>query len=203
MPEWVEFSKKEQLLKSLQPGDRIEFDRGVYCHWAIFIGLDYQNGSTYYKIAHRTHPTYADNEIPIFMIASTSIPSSTQSLGGGAIRYDDILHVWTKGRARKNNSLDSKYPPRHPDKILAMIEAMIDNPSQNGYNLLKDNCEHFANVARNDTSTSQQVDRGLSIASIVGGTLVGVFGAIAIAKAINTSKESDDEEEPTQYRYGR
>jgi hypothetical protein len=54
-----------------------------------------------------------------------------------------------------NNLLDEKYPSRKADDIVKLALSMVD--AEAGYNLLENNCEHFATMLRYGKSESRQV----------------------------------------------
>ncbi|XP_012934727.1 phospholipase A and acyltransferase 2 [Aplysia californica] len=137
----------KRVLESLRKGDRVQFKRSLYSHWGVYIGSG--------KIIHLTRRN-----------AERGGPK-------GVVREDDFWDAVGGDCAYKNNSRDNKSRPLPPDEIVKRAKSMLGDA---GYNLLKDNCEHFANWCRYGETESQQVYKGM----FAGGYIYGTAGSAAI-----------------------
>lgn len=138
----VEEHNRRQL-NTLEIGDAIEFERGYYSHWAIYLG----NG----QIIHVS-------DVEIGCCSGTSNFSRVSSEGDKSFKKAEVLvsnfDKETKGcYAFKNNSKDERFPPRPVAEIIRTARSM-EGPID--YNLLKNNCEHFVSLCRNRVPISDQ-----------------------------------------------
>jgi hypothetical protein len=81
------------------------------------------------------------------------------------VNLEPLLNVWDSSPCRIDNSLDTDHPPFSQEEIkrraLDVVEGREDYPR---YNLVNNNCEHFASWVRNGVKISKQVDlTGISI----------------------------------------
>merc|ERR1712013_206782 len=145
----------------LRPGDLVEFDREVYCHWAVYVG---RFGEEEHCVVHRANPT-----------GEGSIEMSSASLGsgngdGGRVLIEPLGSVWASSSARINNSRDFQLPPFRSKQVveraLSSVEGLDSRSAAGGggggYNVFTNNCEHFASWARNDWALSGQVVKAAS-----------------------------------------
>jgi len=149
------------LLLRLRPGDLVEFDREVYCHWAVYVGRFGEEG---HCVVHRANPT-----------GEGSIELSSASLGsgdngdGGRVLIEPLGSVWASSPARINNSRDVQLPPFHSKQVVQRALSSVEGLDRGsaaggggGYNVVTNNCEHFASWARNDWALSGQVVKAAS-----------------------------------------
>ncbi|KAK7904581.1 hypothetical protein WMY93_017188 [Mugilogobius chulae] len=161
-----------------KPGDLIEIHRGVYQHWAIYVG---QN-----EVVHLIPPTQMDDDV----------------LGlGNLVQYLDSSHAQVKCEKiwdvvgphsyEVNNLLDHRYQARHPNNIvrdaLKMVGRMLP------YNVATYNCEHFVTRLRYGKPESRQVNNAVA----VGGAAVAGVAAVALGAALFASflKHSNDDDD--------
>ncbi|KAK2712733.1 hypothetical protein QYM36_011430 [Artemia franciscana] len=160
---------KDMFTEMLHIGDLLEFERGHYRHWAVYIG----NGSKY------------ENEVVhLCNLGSTSRWFSGgskftegQNNSGNPVQAGDLFDVWADSACRINNSYDEKsHPfPWHEIYNRAILFSFASEKEFERYNVLKMNCEHFAHFVRNHHAESQQVkdfllrvyQNGLSVAKDV------------------------------------
>ncbi|XP_065556477.1 phospholipase A and acyltransferase 3-like isoform X2 [Artemia franciscana] len=160
---------KDMFTKMLHIGDLLEFERGHYRHWAVYIG----NGSKY------------ENEVVhLCNLGSTgrwfsggSKFTEGQNNSGNPVQAGDLFDVWADSACRINNSYDEKsHPfPWHEIYNRAILFSFASEKEFERYNVLKMNCEHFAHFVRNHHAESQQVkdfllrvyQNGLSVAKDV------------------------------------
>uniref|UniRef100_A0A8C2BQU1 LRAT domain-containing protein n=1 Tax=Cyprinus carpio TaxID=7962 RepID=A0A8C2BQU1_CYPCA len=119
------------------PGDLIEIFRGLYQHWAIYVG----DGNVIHVV----------------------LPSENTDAGGSRVKSvlrnkaivkkEKLQDVVSSDKYRINNVLDEKYQPL-PD-ILQKAENLVGETLP--YDLLTRNCEHFVTQLRYGTPQSQQV----------------------------------------------
>ncbi|GMR56205.1 hypothetical protein PMAYCL1PPCAC_26400, partial [Pristionchus mayeri] len=134
-----EYMEWNNLAEILQPGDLIEFGRGMnsagvlsrgtYQHWAIFEGL--REGVPY--VIHLTTST---------------------TNGKGEVKSDPLENA-SKGRlGRKNNGKDRTWRPLQVNQILEQARKMLETVN---YHVLDNNCEHFVHSCRYGEKFSMQV----------------------------------------------
>lgn len=160
---WYKANSIPDLLANLYVGDRLEFDRVTYKHWAICVTIGFDA-----HVVHRTGDSL--NYI------SASISSSGCDNAVGKICLEALFTVLGDDRVRINNSLDSKRTPKSDKMILTSAVSAIDNDDDRGqYHLLFNNCEHFVNWCRYGAAESQQViDTVIAVAVGVIGVALGV-----------------------------
>ncbi|CAF1148362.1 unnamed protein product [Adineta steineri] len=157
----------------------IEFSRTFYNHWAIYIG----NGQIIHLWGDKDSIGESIGKFGIMTIYG--IEFNKAEICKSKIRdiMDDSRDV------RINNSLDSEQKPLPIRDILERAENAV---GRIGYNLLYNNCEHFATECRYGQATSKQVQAGVS-GSVLG--LGIILTGAAIFGAYLLSDSSHDEEE--------
>ncbi|XP_067662417.1 phospholipase A and acyltransferase 3-like [Haliotis asinina] len=154
----VELQRHNQtVLDNLEPGDRLQFERGLYSHWAVYIGN-----------SEVVHLSGVDG--PIGSDLDQSFTISGVEFDKGIIRKDAFWDVVGDSKVHKNNSKDTKLKHFGPSKI---VERALAKVGEVGYNIFFKNCEHFATWCRYGKEESDQAD-GLF-------TLLAVGGAAAVA----------------------
>ncbi|CAG0918731.1 unnamed protein product [Notodromas monacha] len=194
---WFKKESKDEFTSLLQPGDLIEFDRGTYRHWAVFVGtrddvpslyLDcpycggllgsvsfmrrvvwsfarvvgmsrHRCGCDRHFVVHRANP--ADSNFVGMLSQSRSVSKGLNGIGN--VILEDLEDAWGDSEARKNNRFDSVHPdlgvPR--DEVLQRaFERFWKKGSeilQDEYNVVVNNCEHFAVWVRYGKKDSAQV----------------------------------------------
>lgn len=157
-----------KLLSTLAYGDAVEFRRGLYSHWGVFIGYEAdQNGVLRPRIVHLT--SREENVIN---------PSSGCSVCGltidkAVIKNSDFFDVAKDCKAYKNNSKDVKFEVKPVQDIIQYAKSKEGNTN---YNVFWQNCEHFVSMCRNGVERSDQVN---TVIRTVIGTVIGVFGFAA------------------------
>ncbi|XP_067318280.1 phospholipase A and acyltransferase 3-like [Anolis sagrei] len=149
--------------KAPEPGDLIEFSRGLYKHYAVAVDKD-----------HVIHLTSADPERSSSNVSSTGGSKSE-------VKKERLSDVAGKDKYRIIRKYDKRYHPRDPEEIVHDAEAMVGQKKR--YNLIHGNCEHFATKLRYGISESEQADYGIiggsaAIAGVAGGGLGAAIGAI-------------------------
>ncbi|XP_048241396.1 phospholipase A and acyltransferase 3-like [Haliotis rufescens] len=109
----------DSVLSSLEPGDQVEFERGIYSHWGVYIGDGY-----------------------VIHLASVDGQSFNKA-EKAVVRKDKIMDVAGNSRMNKNNSKEEKYGLKAYSKS-EIVKRATNQLDRTGYNLLASNCEHFA-----------------------------------------------------------
>ncbi|XP_025091124.1 HRAS-like suppressor 3 [Pomacea canaliculata] len=118
--------------EDMHQGDLIEIPRlhigpwSFYSHWTVYIGNK--------LVIHKGHITNGKK--------------------GSEVRIQSLHKFAGKGKIVKNNSLDKKMRPFHPETILTRALSKIGDDS---YNIFTNNCEHFATWCRYGIPVSEQV----------------------------------------------
>ncbi|RUS74120.1 hypothetical protein EGW08_018127 [Elysia chlorotica] len=184
--EAVTMVQNKTLLAELQPGDLIEFPRGAYSHWGVYIGnemVSHLAGEEDDGINAKMRPEY------MFTISGVRFNKAKVCLQNFWDIVEDCL-------AKKNNGRDGHWTPLPREKIISNATSRL---GEVGYSLIHSNCEHFAKWCRYGIAKSDQVDNVLT------GVAVGVAGAItaglvyAFAKYAGSS-ENDEEENKRKER---
>ncbi|XP_046557281.1 phospholipase A and acyltransferase 3-like isoform X2 [Haliotis rubra] len=123
----------DAVLSSLEPGDQVEFKRGVYSHWGVYIGDGY--------VIHLASPD------------GQSLSKTEKAV----VRRDKIKDVAANSKMYKNNSKGEKYGLKAFSKS-DIVKRAKSQLGREGYNLLASNCEHFVSWCCYDIEISDQVD---------------------------------------------
>uniref|UniRef100_A0A0K0EUZ5 LRAT domain-containing protein n=1 Tax=Strongyloides venezuelensis TaxID=75913 RepID=A0A0K0EUZ5_STRVS len=143
----------EDLLGILQPGDNLECKvgygsgNGFFQHWGTYIGTK----NNIHEVVH-----YSKGEIDIEDEKShaTSFSSCFKINGKeGSIQIDNLYDFSGKCLVRINNSMDKNHKP-FPKVVI--IERAKRRVGETEYDILTNNCEHFAKWARYGLSISKQ-----------------------------------------------
>ena len=157
--------------KTPKSGDHIKVSRGLYTHHGIFIGY---NEVIHFASKKDSDDILGDNN----EVISTSL---NKFLRGG------ILEV----KVYNDNELDDLYP------IHDIINYARGSIGESGYNLIFNNCEHFANSCTLGNHRSKQVENVLGgekmgLMAIIGGFLGGMFaGGEKKRETVSTIYEPD------------
>jgi kelch-like protein 24/35 len=121
-----EFGK--DLLKVAQRGDLIEFNRGMYQHWGVYVGD-----------GHIVH-----------------VPAESKNDKYAVIARAKLTSVANSDKCRVANCYDKYEPDRHSgDESASRAEARLGERWK--YDFLGHNCEHFACWCRYGFEYSDQV----------------------------------------------
>uniref|UniRef100_A0A8D0DBI5 LRAT domain-containing protein n=1 Tax=Sander lucioperca TaxID=283035 RepID=A0A8D0DBI5_SANLU len=118
-----------------KPGDLIEIDRGMYQHWALYIGG--------MEVVHLTTP-------------SDSSGSSLMALDidVGQVKREKIWEVVGNDNVKVNNLLDYKHQPHESYIIVKEACSMVG--LELPYSIFTKNCEHFVTDLRYGKPESRQ-----------------------------------------------
>ncbi|XP_078134335.1 phospholipase A and acyltransferase 4-like [Sander vitreus] len=131
-----------------KPGDLIKINRGIYQHWAIYIGG--------MEVIHLT--TQNDD--------SSSSGSSLMALDidVGQVKCENIWEVVGNDNVKVHNLLDDKYQPRESYIIVKEACGMVGQELP--YSIFTRNCEHFVTELRYGKPESRQVIEAAAIVTV-------------------------------------
>ncbi|XP_036379694.1 phospholipase A and acyltransferase 3-like [Megalops cyprinoides] len=162
-----------------KPGDLIEIDRGVYKHWALYMGAGY--------VIHIVPPSE---------VAGAGVHSLMSVAHNAArVQLDPLETVAGTDSYCVNNLLDSEYVPRDIDEILMEAKSMVGCVLR--YDIISYNCEHFVTNLRYGKPESRQVRNALYGLAAVGGLALGAIAAAFILG--NGRKEKKTKEHRPSY----
>ncbi|XP_053134023.1 phospholipase A and acyltransferase 5-like [Hemicordylus capensis] len=153
-PEWEpELEPEWESDLEPEPGDLIEISRGIFKHWAVYVG----DGDV-------VHVSAQDRGV------SASCSPSVISRNA-VVKREQLKIVKGKHKARINNSKDKKWKPSDPKYIVHEANAAVGE--EFAYNLFTRNCEHFATWLRYRIAVSSQVTNLMTyLASLVWPSIV-------------------------------
>lgn len=154
----LDFDNRD-VIQRAQIGDQLEFHRGVYSHWAVYMGNE--------EVIHLTgiSSTCTFNPNHIFTIGGKLFAKAE-------VKRESVWNVVCDSKVEINNDKDKSCRPLRTDEIVRIAMGMIGDI---GYNVLWQNCEHFAALCRYGVSWSKQADNALETI-MVGGAIVIVAG---------------------------
>uniref|UniRef100_A0A673GG26 Retinoic acid receptor responder 3 n=1 Tax=Sinocyclocheilus rhinocerous TaxID=307959 RepID=A0A673GG26_9TELE len=153
------------------PGDLIEISRGLYQHWAIYVGEGY--------VIHLAPPS-EHAQAGANRIMSVLHERAT-------VKKEQLYEVVGNNDYRINNLLDEKYKPRPVREILQDAHSFVGK--ERTYSVFTKNCEHFV--------TELRYGKPQSLRTVAAGAGAGL-GIGIIAYAVATFLGSKDKEKQTQ-----
>ncbi|KAK7504445.1 hypothetical protein BaRGS_00004311 [Batillaria attramentaria] len=164
------------LLEELEEGDMIEFPRGAYSHWAVYIGNE--------EVVHLAGDE--DDGIDGQFDSTHLFTISGQRFTKALVKVENFWNVVAGSFAKKNNEKDKKYKPLTKVEI---VQNALSKLGSIGYNVLFENCEHFAAWCRYGVKKSDQVDNFLT-AFALGTAAAATVGLLyGISKSSKSKKE--------------
>ncbi|XP_032924718.1 uncharacterized protein LOC117000800 isoform X3 [Catharus ustulatus] len=143
-----------------KPGDLIEIDRGLYQHWALYVGHGYVIHVT--PIGENSPPASASTMSFLLKVAKVKKELLDKAAG--------------KDNWRVNNKYDDVLIPFPVEEIIRRAERQVGRIVL--YFLLYKNCEHFVTKLRYGKAVSEQVEKiNRSTAAGMG----SIFGTAALA----------------------
>lgn len=126
-------------IRDLEEGDLIEFYRamGTFSHWAVYVGHG--------QVIHLS--PNPDDDTGKFNLAD--IKSAT------SVRMDNVKTVAGDSKTYRNNEFDDHFRPFSKAEIVRRAKKRL---GRHEYDLLKNNCEHFATWCRYGKAMSKQVE---------------------------------------------
>ncbi|KAL7075064.1 hypothetical protein ACQ4LE_005965 [Meloidogyne hapla] len=149
-----------ELISFLERGDLIEIFRNSYIHWVVYIGIV----DDIHCVAHiftDKHGSTNKKEIGAKLLRRCI----------ASVRSDPFLIVAGTDLCRVNNSLDAQRRPFPPTIV---VDRALLKLGTGNYNLMHNNCEHFAKWCRYSLRESDQ-------------SLFGQAGAFGLTSLIATA----------------
>lgn len=161
-----------------QPGDLIEIFRGIYQHWAVYIGKGY--------IIHLAPPCES---------AGAGVGSfSSVTSDKATVKKERLWDVLGTSKWQINNILDDEYAPRPAPVIVKEAKELVGKVLP--YSLRCQNCEHFATELRYGKAESRQVCNVQKVLLATGVATVAVMGAAAFIGSLSkSSKHTNDDDD--------
>jgi len=210
------------FLMMVKPGDLIEFKRDGYCHWAVYIGehalAEDTDGEGLIPvlpcIVHRANPTDNPDHMRGMFSASKSLRKGVYGIGDVVV--EPLRDVWRESSARINNGMDTSIPPYPGQTVVERALCVVhgeDRQSYTPYNVVTNNCEHFASWCRSGWSVSGQVARRseqLLKLGMVAGTAIlprplAIMGGLCLAglQMLNEVRRSAADQTVTAAQFAR
>ncbi|KAK3084143.1 hypothetical protein FSP39_008928 [Pinctada imbricata] len=92
-----EFTTAEEVYKTAKPGDMLEFDRGAYSHWGIYLGL-----------GRVIHPQIPPQTAGKDCLSTCFSAMSGQTVNKALVQEDDLKTASNGGLVRVNNMYDEE-----------------------------------------------------------------------------------------------
>ncbi|CAG5130583.1 unnamed protein product [Candidula unifasciata] len=150
----------QAVLNSLEPGDRVEFERTFYSHWGIYIG---------------------DGEI---------IHVKGNKGEKAEVKRESFWNAVKDGLAKKNNSKDADWRPLEPEDIVERAKWLIgkweyDVVSENCEHLVNW-CRYDVKVSE---QVDNFIENMLKLLVAAGSITLVTVGGVAIYKSCQPKKE--------------
>ncbi|XP_062342227.1 phospholipase A and acyltransferase 3-like [Osmerus eperlanus] len=147
-----------------EPGDLIEIFRGMYQHWAMYMG----DGFVIHFAPDSEVQGVGNSGLKSVMHNKATVMKEKLSVVAGSDKW------------QVNNSLDKKYYPRPIDLILKDARGMVGDERR--YNIALMNCEHFVTDLRYGNAESRQVCQAVDAGTYLLSLLVAVIvlGALLV-----------------------
>ncbi|XP_070578385.1 phospholipase A and acyltransferase 2-like [Ptychodera flava] len=150
----------QTVLDSCNPGDLLEFTRGWYSHWGVYVG----DG----QVVHLTGENDGIGD-------DIGNPQHVFSVWGkqfnkAKVKCENFWNIVYDCKAIINNDKDGSQSAASVEEI---VERAFSSLGEIGYNVLWNNCEHFAKWCRYGKKESSQVNgfltyMGIGLASVAG-----------------------------------
>nr|XP_034300114.1 phospholipase A and acyltransferase 2 isoform X2 [Crassostrea gigas] len=147
------------VIQRARIGDQLEFHRGVYSHWAVYVGNE--------EVIHLAgiNSTCTSNRNHRFTIGGKIFAQAE-------VKRESVWEVIRDSKVEINNDKDKSCRPLRPHEIVRKAMGMIGDI---GYNVFRQNCEHFAAFCRYGVAWSKQADK-ITETIMVGSAIVAVAG---------------------------
>jgi len=140
----------------MRSGDLVEFHRGLYTHWGVFIG----DGKIVHLSGDEDDGLSAGFNAHLGSVSGSVFTISGVNFKKAKVKCDDFWDVARKSKADVNNSKDGYIRADAPHVI---VNRALSRMGVIGYNMLWSNCEHFASWCRYGMAWSEQVDKFMRI----------------------------------------
>ncbi|XP_070578382.1 phospholipase A and acyltransferase 4-like [Ptychodera flava] len=167
----------QTVLDSCNPGDLLEFNRGFISHWGVYVGEE--------QVVHLTGESGSEDTIGgsqyVFSVWGKQFTKAK-------VKRENFWDIVKDCKAKINNYSDRRECPASAEEI---VERALSKLGRIGYNVLWNNCEHFAKWCRYGKEESSQVDgvlMGLGVAGAVG-AVAGLLYAVTGREKERTQKK--------------
>uniref|UniRef100_T1IVQ1 LRAT domain-containing protein n=1 Tax=Strigamia maritima TaxID=126957 RepID=T1IVQ1_STRMM len=185
---WFRLEDMDEIFSLLQEGDLLEFDRGNYSHWAVYVGI--QEPCNEACIVHNASSLSLSNGMWGLTFASCHSVSSDSkqkshkrrrdgSFSGCSkvtVRLEKLIDVLGSDQVRINNTRDRLWSPYDSQVVKQRALNKVSERISN-YNALNYNCEHFVNDCRYGRLVSMQMIAVVGIAA----ASTAIFGSALTA----------------------
>lgn len=149
------------VIENAVAGNLLEFKRGVYNHWAVYIGG--------HEVVHLTglnrRRNQNDNRGNFFIISGIKYDTA-------AVRRESVWNVVGGSRVKVNNETCRGCPVRSVRDIITTALEFTEQ-RETEYHFLRNNCEHFATYCRYQRAFSLQSEAAKSALSIAADVSLG------------------------------
>uniref|UniRef100_A0A8W8LA55 LRAT domain-containing protein n=1 Tax=Magallana gigas TaxID=29159 RepID=A0A8W8LA55_MAGGI len=178
-------SHNRSVIRRARKGDQLEFHRGWYSHWAVYIGNEeviHLAGDENDGLNGNINPSHA------FTICG-------KSFNKALVKRENVWKVVLDSKVEINNNKDRKCKrpivlcQHHVGPIYEIVEEAIMKIGDIGYNVLWQNCEHFAAYCRYGVNWSEQADNFVTAVFATGAVVA--LGALIKEMVIGDKKEKE------------
>lgn len=153
-------SHNRSVIRRARKGDQLEFHRGLYSHWAVYVGNE-----------EVVHLAGADNDgLNASVKPNHAFTMCGKTFDKALVKKESVWNVVLDSKVEINNNKDRKLNPHSARKI---VREALSKIGEIGYNVLWKNCEHFAAYCRYGVAWSEQADKALA------GTMVALGAVVA------------------------
>ncbi|VDK83498.1 unnamed protein product [Litomosoides sigmodontis] len=182
----TDWMQAETLCSYLEIGDLIEFRRAIgsikrriYTHWGVFIG--FCDKKAYVAHTGTDFGDFGNDVISSSVESLATIKTKVSCSNQIQFRRDELITVANGDSCRINNSLDREKRPFPPNVVVDRALLML---GKTNYNLLLNNCEHFAKYCRYGLKESDQATVAKII--LVTSATYCMTGSIAVSAVAGT-----------------
>uniref|UniRef100_A0A8R1XVH8 LRAT domain-containing protein n=1 Tax=Onchocerca volvulus TaxID=6282 RepID=A0A8R1XVH8_ONCVO len=182
----TDWMQAEKLCSHLEIGDLIEFrrvvgsiKRRIYTHWGVFIG--FHDKKAYVAHTGTDFGDFGNNLISGSVESLAAIRTKMSCSNQIQIRRDELITIANGDSCRINNSLDKGKRPFPP---VIVVDRALRMLGKTNYNLLLNNCEHFAKYCRYGLKESNQATAAKII--IISSATYCITGSLAASAVVGT-----------------
>jgi HRAS-like suppressor 3 len=167
-----------QVIGSMDEGDIVSFERGLYSHHALF------TDKLRMMVTHRSgEPTLEDTK-DLQQAAASFVGLPTAK---AKVTEDHLIEVAGHRKINQSNALYDKLNlPRPKEEILAEAKRRV---GEEGYSITTKNCQHFVGGVRNGTACSPEIQGVVTGAIAASAALACTLGTIAVASFMSRQNE--------------
>ncbi|XP_028272528.1 HRAS-like suppressor 3 isoform X2 [Parambassis ranga] len=157
------------------PGDLIEFKRGIYQHWAVYVGDGF--------VVHLVPPCAGAGSGSMMAVV----------VDRAMVKKEKLTDVVGNDKYTVKNSLDQECNPRPAQVIVKEACGLVGNELP--YSITGQNCEHFVNELRYKAESWQVRKATIVVILTAGGALLlGLATALFRALFGGSKKENKNTE---------